>query len=301
MITEQQWSALGVEAASGVRAVLREALDDAGLTSVGTLTSLLPATALPPADAVEPALAVDAAVLDVQPVTYRSGSAPDDVRVIGVAFTFLISLEQAMHDGSDDLVIRALGGIVGRLTARPIRIYVSPEIGALGALVFERMPMSLTEQAAIFSASGRPFARAALYRVRVSRGLGEPDIPSVVPWNEPRRFVVVRGGSPKLRRSVAEAIAGEATIAHVDLAQIVSPWIGETEKHVSAALAAASEAGAVLLFDEADALFSKRTDVRDAHDRYAAIIVTTGDDAVVKRLARLGADVIDAADGEPHR
>ena len=46
MITGEMWGALGVEAASGVRAVLREALDDGGLTSIGTVTTTLPSAAL---------------------------------------------------------------------------------------------------------------------------------------------------------------------------------------------------------------------------------------------------------------
>jgi len=55
----------------------------------------------------------------------------------------------------------------------------------------------------------------------------------------------------------------------VDLSRVVSKWIGETEKHLAQVFDAAERAQAVLLFDEADALFGKRTDVSDAHDRYA--------------------------------
>ncbi len=55
----------------------------------------------------------------------------------------------------------------------------------------------------------------------------------------------------------------------VDIARLVSKWIGETEKHLAAVFDAAERAQAVLLFDEADALFGKRTEVSDAHDRYA--------------------------------
>ena len=55
----------------------------------------------------------------------------------------------------------------------------------------------------------------------------------------------------------------------VDIARLVSKWIGETEQHLAAVFDAAEHAQAVLLFDEADALFGKRTAVTDAHDRYA--------------------------------
>jgi len=57
----------------------------------------------------------------------------------------------------------------------------------------------------------------------------------------------------------------------VDLSRIVSKWIGETEKNLATAFDEAKNARAILLFDEADALFGKRTEVKDAHDRYANI------------------------------
>jgi SpoVK/Ycf46/Vps4 family AAA+-type ATPase len=55
----------------------------------------------------------------------------------------------------------------------------------------------------------------------------------------------------------------------VDLGRVVSKYIGETEKNLDRLFDAAESAGWVLLFDEADALFGKRTDVKDSHDRYA--------------------------------
>lgn len=59
-----------------------------------------------------------------------------------------------------------------------------------------------------------------------------------------------------------------ANLRTVDLGQVVSRYIGETEKNLAAVFDAAERDGAVLLFDEADALFGRRTGVRDAHDRY---------------------------------
>lgn len=55
----------------------------------------------------------------------------------------------------------------------------------------------------------------------------------------------------------------------VDISRVVSKWIGETEKNLAEVFDVAERAQAVLLFDEADALFGKRTEVSDAHDRYA--------------------------------
>jgi len=73
----------------------------------------------------------------------------------------------------------------------------------------------------------------------------------------------------------AEAIAREVDLDlyRVDLASLVSKYIGETEKNLKRLFDAAELSGAVLLFDEADALFGKRSEVKDSHDRYANIEV----------------------------
>ena len=62
-------------------------------------------------------------------------------------------------------------------------------------------------------------------------------------------------------------------IYRVDLSQIVSKYVGETEKNLDAVFRRAEEMDAVLLLDEADALLGKRSEVRDAHDRYANVEV----------------------------
>ena len=73
----------------------------------------------------------------------------------------------------------------------------------------------------------------------------------------------------------AEVVAGAlgCDLQRIDLAGIVDKYIGETEKHLRSVFDAAESSGALLFFDEADALFGKRTDVRDSHDRYANIEV----------------------------
>lgn len=73
----------------------------------------------------------------------------------------------------------------------------------------------------------------------------------------------------------AEAIATRLRMPmlSVDLSLVVSKYIGETEKNLSELFAAAEGYAALLFFDEADALFGRRTNVQDAHDRYANIEV----------------------------
>ncbi|MBS0291455.1 MAG: ATP-binding protein [Proteobacteria bacterium] len=84
------------------------------------------------------------------------------------------------------------------------------------------------------------------------------------------------GDSGTGKTLAAEVMARELGLAlvRVDLSAVVSKYIGETEKNLRRVFDAAEAAGALLLFDEADALFGKRTEVKDSHDRYANIEVS---------------------------
>jgi hypothetical protein len=76
-------------------------------------------------------------------------------------------------------------------------------------------------------------------------------------------------GKTLAARSLAERLGLEAY--RIDLSQVVSKWIGETEKNLARLFDEAEAANALLFFDEADALFARRTEVKDAHDRFANI------------------------------
>jgi hypothetical protein len=76
------------------------------------------------------------------------------------------------------------------------------------------------------------------------------------------------GTGKTLAAEVVAAALGRDLLV-VDLSQLVSKWLGETEKNLAAVFDAAERGGAALLFDEADALFGRRTEVGDARDRYA--------------------------------
>ena len=81
------------------------------------------------------------------------------------------------------------------------------------------------------------------------------------------------GASGTGKTMAADAIAStlRMRLYRIDLAGVVSKYIGETEKNLRAVFDEADRADSVLFFDEADALFGKRSDVKDAHDRYANI------------------------------
>jgi SpoVK/Ycf46/Vps4 family AAA+-type ATPase len=81
-------------------------------------------------------------------------------------------------------------------------------------------------------------------------------------------------GPPGTGKSMAaEIVAADLRldVYRIDLSAVVSKYIGETEKNLERIFRAADQGDAVLLFDEADALFGKRSETRDAHDRYANV------------------------------
>jgi hypothetical protein len=97
------------------------------------------------------------------------------------------------------------------------------------------------------------------FRARSPRGLGTS--------------VLFAGESGTGKTLAAEVIAAhlQLTLYRVDLSAVVSKYIGETEKNLRRLFDAAEHGGTILFFDEADALFGKRSEVKDSHDRYANI------------------------------
>lgn len=84
------------------------------------------------------------------------------------------------------------------------------------------------------------------------------------------------GPSGTGKTMAAEVLAHELQLDlyRIDLSQVVNKYIGETEKNLRRVFDAAEDSGVILLFDEAEALFGKRSEVKDSHDRYANIEVS---------------------------
>jgi AAA+ superfamily predicted ATPase len=90
----------------------------------------------------------------------------------------------------------------------------------------------------------------------------------------PRGLLCLFNGPPGTGKTLAaQVLAREAGVDlfHVDLAQVVSKYVGETEKNLASLFDVLESRRALLFFDEADALFGRRTTTKDAHDRYANI------------------------------
>ena len=88
--------------------------------------------------------------------------------------------------------------------------------------------------------------------------------------------VLMTGPSGTGKMLAAEVLAGTMGrgLMRVDLGRVVSRYVGETEKNLDRVFAMAAARSAVLFFDEADALFGKRSEVKDGHDRYANVEVS---------------------------
>lgn len=84
-------------------------------------------------------------------------------------------------------------------------------------------------------------------------------------------YRVLFDGAATDKLATAERLAGETgkELHHLNLSQIISKYIGETEKNLNKVFEKAEGKEWILFFDEADALFGKRTTVKDSHDRYA--------------------------------
>jgi hypothetical protein len=97
------------------------------------------------------------------------------------------------------------------------------------------------------------------FREKMNRGLGIS--------------ALFAGESGTGKTMAAEVIASDLqlNLYRIDLSAVVSKYIGETEKNLRRLFDAAEDGGAILFFDEADALFGKRSEVKDSHDRYANI------------------------------
>jgi hypothetical protein len=134
------------------------------------------------------------------------------------------------------------------------------------AVVWEDLVLPAAQQQILREMAAHVRQRARVYDMwgfaaKGSRGLGIS--------------ALFAGASGTGKTLAAEVLANELhlDLYRIDLSAVVSKYIGETEKNLRQIFDAAESGGAILLFDEADALFGKRSEVKDSHDRYANIEV----------------------------
>ena len=111
-------------------------------------------------------------------------------------------------------------------------------------------------------------------------------------------IAVFAGPSGTGKTKAVKALAAEIglDVYRIDLAAVVNKYIGETEKNLVRVLETADAKDAILFFDEADALFGKRTEIRDAHDRYANVDTNY----LLQRIEQYSGLVILASNSKKH-
>jgi len=148
-------------------------------------------------------------------------------------------------------------------------LHTRPRLDALA----QRLDPKATWDDIVLPAEETELLRAICEQVRRRRTVYEQ-------WGFGRRMnrglgisVLFAGESGTGKTMAAEVVANELqlNLYRIDLSAVVSKYIGETEKNLRRLFDAAEDGGAILFFDEADALFGKRSEVKDSHDRYANI------------------------------
>jgi ATPase family protein associated with various cellular activities (AAA)/winged helix domain-containing protein len=179
------------------------------------------------------------------------------------AETIQIISADALRQGDDS------PQIVGDLLWEACGAYSTPRLGELAQrihvtaewddLILPPSQKQILEDIALHARHRLKVYQTWGFAARSSRGLGIS--------------ALFAGPSGTGKTMAAEVLARRLKLElfRIDLSQVVSKYIGETEKNLRRVFDAAEESGAILFFDEADALFGKRTEVKDSHDRYANV------------------------------
>jgi hypothetical protein len=194
----------------------------------------------------------------------------DDNLANDAAQRYRLSSERIAHVGRLAHHSRALNG-----RTRPTDYDLRDALRAADCAGLEALAQPVTEaipdDALIVSAETRQnldiLLRRCLWRERLIEPLGISAKARYAPGV--RALLTGPSGTGKTLAACWLATTLGLPLFRVDLAMITSKYIGETEKNLAQLLARAESAGVVLLFDEADSLFGKRTDVKDSNDRFA--------------------------------
>jgi hypothetical protein len=182
---------------------------------------------------------------------------PDDIS--GVAQMAADSVQLAPDRKADDAVLTA---------ARNLAVRGAPETVRLPPCIFEWDDI-------ILPGAIKTLVKSIPEHVRFGpKVLDQWDFASRLPYGR-GIGAMFSGPSGTGKTMCAQVIAASlgVELMQVEIARCVSKYIGETEKNIDRCFEAAEAASAVLLFDEADALFGKRTEIKDAHDRHANVEV----------------------------
>lgn len=183
-----------------------------------------------------------------------------DIRAASARLALQNAAEQDANESQGDLLWEAC-----RLQARPALEHLAQRIDPRAS--WEDLVLPETQQQLLHEIVAHVRQRVTVYETwgfggKSARGLGIS--------------ALFAGASGTGKTLAAEVLANalRLDLYRIDLSAVVSKYIGETEKNLRQIFDAAEKGGAILLFDEADALFGKRSEVKDSHDRYANIEVS---------------------------
>ena len=262
--TPAEWAAVVREATVGGRAVVLELagpLDPIAADRITRATNLSWALGSPGELALDTLperrwseIRLDSGVADAEDWARTLGTAPDPAYPLTRDQLRLVGAASAGDPARLAAGVRRLAG--GHLDGLAVRIRPQRTMADLV------LPADQTAQ--LHELIERHHGRAVVYRE----------------WNFPALpstgvVALFSGPSGTGKTLAAEVVAGQLglDLYKVDLSSVVSKYIGETEKNLERIFGAAAAGDLVLFFDEADALFGKRSEVSDAHDRYANIEV----------------------------
>jgi len=209
-----------------------------------------------------------------QRATQQAGAEVDDEDLLVLAARFSLSSPQIFQAAAESQVL-ALARGSGKLTYRDVAAAVRRQCGGELARMATRITPRADFSNLVAPIEVRTQLREICARVVTRDTVAHQWAEDSVHARSTGVTALFVGPSGTGKTLSAEALTNELglDLYRIDLAGIVSKYIGETEKNLDRVFAAAAHANAVLFFDEADALFGKRSEVKDAHDRYANIEV----------------------------
>jgi hypothetical protein len=258
--------------------------DPQGLAAFATgLEAALVVSALSPLPGLDRAARLDLAPLSTREnrAQWRSalragrtpeGTSPGELNGSIDAVAAQFNLSPAAMRAATEEALRGEGAPLSRRLWDSCRTRARPPIGELAERIissarWEQLVIPAEQRRTLEEIAAQVRWRGRVYddwgfATRGSRGLGIT--------------ALFAGASGTGKTMAAEVLANALglDLYRLDLSSVVSKYIGETEKNLRRVFDAAEGGGAVLLFDEADALFGKRTEVKDSHDRFANIEIS---------------------------
>jgi hypothetical protein len=212
-------------------------------------------------------------------VSYRDGNDPGGIAHILAELHYLVSAHPGDEADANLLSQRAYGAARAAIERNPI-LFVT--VGSNGSMQVRLTTTSLTidDVTSLWIASTAPLRLS--FGVKATFALTADDpasilgtIGEVVTKASAGLFVVFSGADAAAKAVAAATVAEDLgqSVVRLGLDEIVSKYIGETEKNLATLFARAEHKEFVLFLDEADALFGQRPEVPDGHDRYAGVEV----------------------------